>query len=184
MDSNTKPCGASRSVQSTYIMPPDTNNYQTLYGGKLMSFIDNVAARAAMRHSRKQIVTASTDSIDFLHPIKVGHEVCLDAFVTWTHKTSMEVFVKVIGENLITGERTVCATSFLTFVALGEDGRPTEVARVVPETPEEIHLNSSAPARAAARRERRQESRKLAEVFGTKRPWEERSTIKVEEAPE
>lgn len=173
-NSNVKPCGASRSLQSSYVLPPDTNNYQTLYGGKLMSYIDNVAARAAMRHARKQIVTASTDSIDFLHPIKVGHEVCMEAFVTWTHKTSMEVFVKVIGEDLITAERTVCATSFLTFVALGEDGRPTEVPGVIPETPEEIQLHGSAPARAAARRERRQESRRLAEVFGTKRPWEGR----------
>lgn len=172
---STKTCGASRSVQSSYVLPPDTNNFQTLYGGKLMSYIDNVAARAAMRHARKPVVTASTDSIDFLQPIKVGHEVCLDAFVTWTHKTSMEVFVKVIGENLLSGERTVCATSFLTFVAVGEDGRPVEVDRVVPETPEEIHLNSTAPARAQARRERRQESKKLAEVFGTKRPWEDRT---------
>lgn len=167
-----KATNVSRSVQSTYVMPPDTNNHQTLYGGKLMSYIDNVAARAAMRHARMQVVTASTDSIDFLYPIKVGHEVCLEAFVTWTHKTSMEVFVKVIGENLLTGERLVCATSFLTFVALGDDGRPTEVASVIPGTPEEIHLHQSAPARAQARKERRLESRKLAEAFGTKRPWE------------
>ncbi|MDF2923063.1 MAG: acyl-CoA thioesterase [Paenibacillaceae bacterium] len=178
MDSISKTCGYSRSVQSSYVMTPDTNNYQTLYGGKLMSYIDNVAARAAMRHSRKQVVTASTDSIDFLHPIKVGNEVCLEAFVTWTHKTSMEVFVKVIGEDLFTGERKVCATSFLTFVALGEDGRPVEVARIVPETVEEIHLHDTAPARAEARRQRRQESKKLAEVFGTKRPWENVNTPK------
>lgn len=172
MNTNAKPCSASRSVQSSYILPPDTNNYQTLFGGKLMSYIDNVSARAAMRHARKQVVTASTDSIDFLHPIKVGHEVCLEAFVTWTHKTSMEVFVKVIEENLITGERVVCATSFLTFVALGEDGRPEEVSGVYPETPEEVHLHATAPARAEVRRDRRQESRKLAELFGTKRPWD------------
>jgi acyl-CoA hydrolase len=167
-----KPCNASRSVQSSYVLPPDTNNHQTLYGGKLMTYIDNVAARAAMRHARRPIVTASTDSIDFLHPIRVGHEVCLEAFVSWTHKTSMEVFVKVIGEDLITGERKVCATSFLTFVALGDDGRPTEVGKVIPETPEEIQLHNSAPARASARKERRQESKRLAQVFGTRRPWD------------
>lgn len=175
MKPNAKPCGASRSIQSTYVLPPDTNNHQTLYGGKLMSYIDNVAARAAMRHARRPTVTASTDSIDFLQPIRVGHEVCLEAFVTWTHKTSMEVFVKVIGEDLLTGERKVCATSFLTFVAIGADGRPSEVAGVIPETPEEIQLHQSAPARAAARRERRQEAKRLAEVFGTKRPWEIRA---------
>lgn len=167
-----KYAGESRSIQSTHVLPPDTNNHQTLYGGKLMSFIDNVAARAAMRHGRRAVVTASTDSIDFLHPIKVGHEVYLEAFVTWTHKTSMEVFVKVIGENLLSGERTVCATSFLTFVAVDEEGHPTEVPRVIPESGEEKRLFETAADRAEARRKRRKESKKLAEALGTKRPWE------------
>jgi acyl-CoA hydrolase len=178
-----KTCNASRSVQSSYVLPPDTNNHQTLYGGKLMTYIDNVAARAAMRHARRPIVTASTDSIDFLHPIRVGYEVCLEAFVTWTHKTSMEVFVKVIGEDLLTGERKVCATSFLTFVALGDDGRPTEVDKVLPETPEEIQLHNSAPARASARKERRQESKRLAQVFGTRRPWDLPTTAAANQTP-
>lgn len=148
-----------------------------------MSYIDNVAARAAMRHARKTVVTASTDSVDFLHPVKVGHEVCCEAFVTWTHKTSMEVFVKVIGEDLLTGERTVCATSFLTFVAIDEEGKPTEVPGIVPETPEEIHLHQTAPARAEARKDRRQESRRLAAVFGTKRPWDNSPPTPTTAAP-
>lgn len=171
-----KPVSASRSVSSSYVLPPDANNHDTLYGGKLMSYIDNVAARAAMRHARRPVVTASTDSIDFLHPVKVNNEVCLEAFVTWTHRTSMEIFVKVIGEDLLTGERTVCATSFLTFVALDENGRPTDVPHVIPETPEELYLHETAPQRAEARRLRRQESRKLAERFGTKRPWDNPTT--------
>ena len=162
----------SRSVNSSYVLPPDTNNHGTLFGGKLMSYIDDVAARAAMRHAGLPIVTASTDSIDFLHPIRVGHEVFLEAVVTWTHRTSMEVFVKVIGENLLTGERTVCATSFLTYVALGKDGRPVDVPKVMPETADEKLLHESAPARAEARRQRRAESKRLAEAFGIKRPWE------------
>lgn len=172
MNPNYKPVSVSRSVASSYVLPPDANNHHTLYGGKLMSYIDNVAARAAMRHARHAVVTASTDSIDFLYPVKVNNEVCLEAFVTWTHKTSMEVFVKVIGEDLLTGERTVCATSFLTFVAMDGDGHPTEVPTVLPETPEERYLNETAPIRADARKLRRQESRKLAERFGTKRPWD------------
>ncbi|RAV16430.1 acyl-CoA thioesterase [Paenibacillus contaminans] len=167
-----KKAGESRSVNSSYVLPPDTNNHGTLFGGKLMAYIDDVAARAAMRHAGLPIVTASTDSIDFLHPIKVGHEVFLEAIVTWTNKTSMEVFVKVIGENLLTCERTVCATSFLTYVALGKDGRPADVPKVVPETPDEKLLHETAPARAEARRQRRSESKRLAETFGIKRPWE------------
>lgn len=160
------------SVKSSHVLPPDMNNHHTLYGGKLMYYIDDVAALSAMKHSQCRVVTASTDSIDFLHPIRVDNEVCLEAFVTWTHKTSMEVFVKVIAEDLLTGERKVCATSFLTFVAIDQEGHPTNVPQVVPETPEEISLHQEAPQRAEARLNRRMQSKKLAEAFGTKYPWE------------
>ncbi len=159
----------SRSSKSSHVLPPDTNCHGTLYGGKLMSHIDDVAALSAMKHSNCRIVTASTDSIDFLHPIKLDHEVCLEAFVTWTHKTSMEVFVKVMAEDLLSGERVVCGTSFLTFVALDQNGQPTQVPEVYPETPEEFLLYESAPQRAEARRIRRQESKRLAEIMGTKK---------------
>ncbi|GIP32845.1 putative acyl-CoA thioester hydrolase YkhA [Paenibacillus sp. J2TS4] len=169
---NSKPVKQSRTVLSSYVLPPDTNNHHTLFGGKLMAYIDDVAARAAMRHSRRPVVTASTDSIDFLHPIRVDNEVSLEAFVTWAGRTSMEVFVKVIAEDLHTGQRKVCATSFLTYVALGEDGLPTEVPKAFPETPQEKLLHDSAPARAEARSKRRVESKEWAAMFGTSFPWE------------
>ncbi|MEW9670457.1 acyl-CoA thioesterase [Ammoniphilus sp. 3BR4] len=162
----------SLSSKSSHVLPPDTNCHGTLYGGKLMAHIDDVAALSAMKHSQCRVVTASTDSVDFLHPIKVDQEVCLEAFVTWTHKTSMEIFVKVMAENLLTGERVVCATSFLTFVAIDEEGKPIEVPWIIPETHEEALLHDSAPRRAEARRIRRIESKKLAETLGTKKLWE------------
>jgi acyl-CoA hydrolase len=77
-----------------------------------MAYIDDIASIASIRHSRRSIVTASTDSVDFLHPIYEGHAVCLEAFVTYTGRTSMEVFVKVIAENLLT-EKTECMRTFL-----------------------------------------------------------------------
>jgi acyl-CoA hydrolase len=153
-------------------MPPDTNNHNTLFGGKLMAYIDDIGAVAAMKHSRSRVVTASTDSIDFLRPIKVDYEVCLEAFVTWTHRTSMEVFVKVIAENMLTGERDVCATSFLTYVAIDDNGMPSVVPGVIPESEEEIFLNKEAPQRAEARRHRRVSSQQLAQLFGMRKPWE------------
>lgn len=148
------------------MLPPDTNHHGTIFGGKLMEYIDDVATIAATRHARRPVVTASTDSVDFLHPVKKGDAVCLSAFVTWTHKTSMEVFVRAITEDLLTGERKVCATSFLTFVALGEDGRPVEVPGVYPETDEERLLHDSAEMRKKARAVRREESKKFAAVLG------------------
>jgi acyl-CoA hydrolase len=162
----------SRAVRSSYVLPPDTNNHRTLFGGKLMAYIDDIAAISALRHARKLVVTASTDSVDFLHPIKVGNAVCLESYVTYTHKTSMEVFVKVISEDLLTGERKLCATSFLTFVALDDEGEPSLVGQVIPETPEEVELHKSGPKRAKARKERRIESQKFSQEFGVKKPWE------------
>ncbi|AKP47137.1 MULTISPECIES: acyl-CoA thioesterase [Bacillus] len=162
----------TRTFKASHVLPPDTNNHNTLFGGKLMAHIDDVAALAAMKLAGGPVVTASTDSVDFLHPIKVDDEVSLEAFVTWTHQTSMEVFVKIVAEDLITGERTVCATSFLTFVAIGKDGRPTPVPKIVPETEEEKFLHQGAPERAANRKQRRDRSKHLAALLGTKRPWE------------
>ncbi|SFE04241.1 Acyl-CoA hydrolase [Bacillus sp. OV194] len=172
MKINEKFVRESRTVKSSVVLPPDTNNHGTLFGGKLMAYIDDVAAISAIRHARCNVVTASTDSVDFLHPIRVGNSVCLESFVTWTHKTSMEVFVKITSENLFTGERKVCAVSFLTFVALGEDGKPTPVPKAIPESEEEKWLHQGAEERAVNRRKRRESSKKLAEEFGTQKPWE------------
>jgi acyl-CoA hydrolase len=145
----------SRTIQASIVQPSDTNFHGTIFGGTMMAYIDEVAAIAAMRHSRRPVVTASIDSIDFLSPAKMGHSVCLEAFVTSTGKTSMEVFVKVISENLLTGERALTATSFLTFVALDENGKPTPVPPVVPETEEEKYLCETAEERKAMRKERK-----------------------------
>lgn len=145
----------SRTVQASLVLPSDTNNHGTIFGGTMMAYIDEVAAIAAMRHSRRVVVTASLDSIDFLTPAKMGNSVCLEAFVTSTGTTSMEVFVKIVSENLLTGERQLTATSFLTFVALDENGKPTPVPPVIPETEEEIYLFEKAGERKAARKERK-----------------------------
>ncbi|WP_163969434.1 acyl-CoA thioesterase [Oceanobacillus halotolerans] len=168
-----KPCAASLTVKTSHVLPPDTNTHGTLFGGKLMAHIDDVAAIAAVRHARKPVVTASTDSVDFLAPVKEGDSICLEAFVTWTHKTSMEVFVKAVTEDLITGERQVCTTAFLTFVAVDENGQPTAIPSVYPESEQEKKLNKGAENRAKRRNKRRSESKELAATFGTAFPWNE-----------
>lgn len=145
----------SRTIQASLVQPSDTNYHGTIFGGTMMAYVDEVAAIAAMRHSRRPVVTASIDSIDFLAPVKMGHSICLEAFVSSTGRTSMEVFVKVISENLQTGVRILTATSFLTFVALDEAGNPTEVPSIVPETDEEKRLLASAEERKKMRKERK-----------------------------
>ncbi|MGD9158188.1 MAG: acyl-CoA thioesterase [Desulfobacteraceae bacterium] len=160
-----KKCRNSFVTKTSLILPPDTNNHGTIFGGRTMSHIDEVAGLSAVRHARMTVVTASTDSVDFLNPIKSGQAICVEAFVTWTHNTSMEVFVKVLGENLYTGEQTTCTTAFLTFVALGSDGKPHHVPPVVPESDIEKSLHETAPERAKLRRERRERAKKFAEEF-------------------
>ncbi len=162
----------SRCFKTSRIFPTDVNNHNTLFGGRLMAYIDDIASIAATKHCRESVVTASTDSVDFLYPINPSDSVTLEAYVTWTGNSSMEVFVKVIKEDLYNGDRQIAATSFLTFVALGEDNRPVPVPIVVPETEEEVKLHETAPARAEIRRSRRKESKKLASYLTIKSPWE------------
>lgn len=165
----------SRVIKTNRVFPTDVNNHNTLFGGKLMSYIDDIASISATRHCRQSVVTASTDSVDFLFPIKPSDSVCLESFVTYTGKSSMEVFVKVIAEDLMSGERKIAATSFLTFVAMDSNKNPIPVPEIVPETEEEFKLHESAPQRSQMRKARRTESKMLASFLTTNDPWEPRA---------
>ncbi|EGL19026.1 MULTISPECIES: acyl-CoA thioesterase [unclassified Paenibacillus] len=152
-----KPTSISRSIMTEVIFPLDTNYHGTVFGGKIMEYIDKIATIASMRHCRRGVVTASSDSLDFLAPVHLGEAIELEAFVSWTHRSSMEVYVRVVAENMFTGERRTTATSFITFVALDDEGRPTPVPAVIPETEREMRLYESAPTRYEARRKRKAE---------------------------
>src|SRR5699024_11925335 len=102
--------------------------------------------------------TYTTDSFVFLAPVKLSFFLILEAYETSKHKTSMKIFVKVITESLKTGEKKVCATAFLTFVALDENGKPVEVPGVIPLTEQEKDLYEGAELRRERRSERRAHS--------------------------
>jgi acyl-CoA hydrolase len=164
----------SRIINTAQVLSCDLNNYNTLFGGVLMRKLDDAATLSARRHSRvKECVTASTDSIDFLLPIHQTDSVCVESFVTYTGRTSMEIFCKVIAEDILTGERRIAATAFLTFVALGADKRPVEVPEVIPESEEEKFLFETGKERAEMRKFRRQKSKELAEYITVKKPWDQ-----------
>lgn len=160
-----KYCKDSRIIRSSRVFPNDVNNHETLFGGKLMSDVDQVASITAARHSRRECVTASTDSVDFLQPIRKTDYVFFESYVTWTGRSSMEVFVKIIAEDLKSGESKIAATAMLTFVALDDNNRPTPVPKVIPETEEEIKMHETAPYRIAHRLERKKHSKELASFF-------------------
>lgn len=132
------------------VLPNDANNHGTILGGKVMHLMDLAGAIATFRHCRRPVVTVSVDSVRFLHPIKVGQLVLLEAFVTRAFTTSMEVEVHVFSEDPLSGNRLKTSTAFLTFVALDQDGRPTKVSPLTPETEEE-----KSRYRAALRRRRK-----------------------------
>ncbi|WP_058301586.1 acyl-CoA thioesterase [Gorillibacterium timonense] len=162
----------TRCYKISRVFPFDVNNHYTLFGGKLMSYIDDIASISAAKLCRATTVTASTDSVDFLYPIRMTDSVALESYVTWTGRSSMEVFVKVVTEDLKTGERRIAATSFLTFVALDDDGKPVAVPHVIPESAEEHLLFEGAEQRAEARKRRRSESKRFADHLSTASPWE------------
>jgi acyl-CoA hydrolase len=138
------------------VLPNDTNNLDNLLGGRLMHWIDMAAAAAARRHARRVCVTAAMDSLNFLHPARRGDQIVLKAKVNRAFGSSMEVGVKVFSEDMMTGELFHVASAYLTFVAIGEDGRPKKVRPIRPETEAEQRRFDE----AAERRERRLSRRK------------------------
>lgn len=150
-----KPVRESRTYLTDLVFPPDTNHYHTIFGGKVMAYVDKIACIAAMRHCRMPVVTASSDSFDFLAPIKTGDAINLEAYVTCTHCTSMEVFVKVERENLLTGEKQLTSRAYLTMLAVDDNGKPTPVPQVIPETGEEKRQYEQAKERYINRKKLR-----------------------------
>nr|WP_285289084.1 acyl-CoA thioesterase [Bacillus sp. ISL-47] len=144
----------SKTIQTKLVLPPDTNHLQTIFGGKVLSYIDEIAALAAMKHSNHAVVTASIDSVDFLSSATVGDALSLEAYVTSTGRTSMEVYVKVRSTDLLTGDSKLTTESFLTMVAVDENGRPVPVPNVIPLSDEEIRLHETAAARKEHRKNR------------------------------
>ncbi len=127
----------SYTIMTQLVLPKDTNTMRTLYGGKLVDWIDIVGSTVAMRHSRHRVVTASIDRLDFYSPIHLGDIVILEAWINFVGNTSMEVEVRVTKENPLTGEQKHTCTAYLTYVALDENGKPTRVPRLILETEEE-----------------------------------------------
>jgi acyl-CoA hydrolase len=137
------------------VLPNDTNPLGNILGGRVMHLIDMAGAIAAHRHSRRHVVTASMDELHFLSPIKVGHLILLKSSVNHVARSSMEVGVKVLSENILTGEVRHTSTAYLTFVAIDENGKPAAVPRLALETKDERRRWREAIARRQVRLARR-----------------------------
>ena len=135
------------------VMPNDTNPLGNCMGGRVMHFMDIAAAIAARRFTRRQCVTAAVDEIDFHQPVPMGSVLVMKASVNFAGRTSMEIGVRAELEVTKTGERLHCASAYFTFVALGDDGRPSPVPVLVTEG----DIQARREREAKARRKRRLE---------------------------
>jgi len=124
-------------VMTELVLPNDTNTFGNLMGGRLMYWMDIASALAAGKHCNSPVVTASVDNISFENPIKLGNVVHIEAKVSRAFNTSMEVHMKVWGEDTTQQYRYKSNEAYYTFVALDPNGKPRKVPELIPETEDE-----------------------------------------------
>ena len=137
----------SAVATSQVMMPQDANPSGNVHGGVIMKLIDTAGGVVARRHTRSNAVTASIDRLDFHHPVYVGDLLTLKASINLVGKTSIEIGVRAEAEDLLTGKIRHTGSAYLTFVALGSDGRPIKVPGLILETEEEKRRNREASDR-------------------------------------
>jgi acyl-CoA hydrolase len=151
------PLSDSYTEMTELLLPNDTNNLGRALGGTVLHWMDICAAIAAMRFSGKQCVTASMDHVDFIAPIDLGEVAVVEGYVFNVGRTSVDARVEVRAEDPKSDDSRTATTSFLTFVALDEDGRPTEVPRL------ECPTDSEKALRDRAHEERRAQLEQVAD---------------------
>jgi acyl-CoA hydrolase len=138
-------------IMSELVLPNDTNTLGNLMGGRLMHYMDIAAAIASQKHCNCPVVTASVDNVSFNNPIKLGNLLTIEAKLTRSFNTSMEVYLRVWGEDLSAQYKYLSNHAYMTFVALDPNGRPRKVPEVVPETEEELKMYDGALRRRQVR---------------------------------
>lgn len=154
-----RPASESRAQLVRWMGVLDANTAGNVHGGTIMKLCDEAAGLAAIKHSRRRVVTAAVDRMTFLVPIRIGELVTLSATVNAAWRTSMEVGVRVTAENPMTGEVRHTNTAYLTMVALDDDGAPAAVPAVIATSPAEQRRMREAELRRANRLAEREEIR-------------------------
>lgn len=139
------------NIMSELVLPNDTNTLGNLMGGRLMHLMDIAGAISAMKHCNCPVVTASVDNVSFSNPIKLGNLLTIESRVTRSFHTSMEIYLKVWGEDLHAQFKYLSNEAYLTFVALDPNGRPRRVPELIPETDEDKKMYEGALRRRQIR---------------------------------
>jgi acyl-CoA hydrolase len=137
------------------VLPEDTNPRGAAFGGRVLALIDKCAAVVAMRHARSEVVTASMDSVDFRHPVRVGDVLVLHGRLNAVFGSSMEVEVEVHSEEPSSGRRHLTTTAFVTMVAVDAASRPVSLPRLEPTSGDERARAAAAAVRRGHRLSRR-----------------------------
>lgn len=141
----------SFTIMNELVLPNDTNTLNNLMGGRLLHWMDIAAAISAQKHCNRIVVTASVDNVSFKQPIKLGDVITIEAKVTRSFNTSVEVRLDVWAENIPSGARAKSNEAYYTFVAIDEEGKTIPVPELKPETAEEIELFDGALRRRQLR---------------------------------
>jgi acyl-CoA hydrolase len=148
---DSKKASATLTIMTELVLPNDTNLFYNLMGGRLMYWMDIAAALSAQKHCNAPVVTASVDNISFENPIKLGNVVHIEAKVTRAFNSSMEVHLKVWGEDLTQQYKYSSNEAYYTFVALDPNRKPRPVPQLIAETEDEQKLFDGALRRRQLR---------------------------------
>ena len=135
---NPRPVSYSKTVITELMIPAYANFGGKIHGGILLSLMDKVAYACAAKHAGGYCVTVSVDNVDFKAPINVGELVSLTASVNYVGRTSLVIGIRVVAENIETGETTHTNTSYFTMVAKDKSGIPREVPALILENNEQV----------------------------------------------
>jgi acyl-CoA hydrolase len=141
----------THNVMSELVLPNDTNTLGNLMGGRLLHMMDICAAVSAMKHCNCPVVTASVDNVSFNNPIRLGNLLMIESRVTRSFNSSMEVFLRVYGEDLQARYKYLTNEAYFTFVALDPHGKPRKVDPITPETDEDKEMFNGALRRRQLR---------------------------------
>ncbi len=147
----SKKASESFTIMNELVLPNDTNIFGNLMGGRLMYWMDIAAGMASGKHCNAPAMTASVDNLSFKNPIKLGNIVHIQAKVSRAFNTSMEIHLKVWGEDLQQQYRYESNEAYFTFVALDPNRKPRPVPALIPETEEEIKVFDGALRRRQLR---------------------------------